>query len=466
MHAVVLLTILCASFADYAVALGAPAPLKFLPEACSGVVAIYVLLEGMHKGFAGIAPKYWVVFGVLSFLIVCGILTNGVGSGPILSGARFYTRAMPLFLLPAIAQFSDKQLTQQLKLMLGVALLQVPIASYQRWIIWSAGRFSGDDVRGTLMDSGVLSIFLICCVLVLTGLFMKKQIGRTKFLLLFFVLLLPTTINETKATVILLPVGLFTAIVAAAPRGKRLRITGWTVALLVVFGSILVPVYDLMNANSPYKKERNIQDFFTNQQQMQRYLEAKKGTAQIGTLKPVRRGDAISIPLQYLSQDPLRLAFGLGLGNASSSSLGQNFVGDYYGLFRSFLIMSFSVFLLEIGVLGTVLVFVLYWLVGRDCLTVARKDGGILGGVASGWIGVVAVMVMATFYTTTHMYSSLSYFYWYFSGVVIARATQLAWVREAKVAPAKPLAQSTPASVAGAGRAGARISRGAGSRGN
>ncbi len=464
MHAVVLLTILCASFADYAVSLGAPGAVKFIPEVFSGVVAIFVLLEGMRKGFASVAPKYWVVFGSVSFLIVCGVLTNGVGSGPILSGARFYTRAMPLFLLPAIAQFSDKQLTQQLKLMLGVALLQVPLASYQRWVIWSAGRFSGDDVRGTLTDSGVLSIVLICCVLVLTGMFMRKQIGRTKFLVLFFVLLFPTTINETKATVILLPFGLFTAILAAAPKGKRLRIAGWTATLLVVFGSILVPIYDLMNANSPYKKDRNIEDFFTNQKEMQHYMEAKKGTAQIGTLKPVRRGDAISIPFQYLAQDPLRLAFGLGLGNASSSSLGQNFVGDYYGLFRSFVIMSFSVFLLEIGIPGTALVFVLYWLVGKDCLTAARKDGGLMGGVASGWIGVVAVMAIATFYTTTHMYASLSYLYWYFSGVVVARATQLAWVREANVAPAKALAQSTPSRIAG--RAGARVNRGARSRGS
>jgi hypothetical protein len=146
----------------------------------------------------------------------------------------------------------------------------------------------------------------------------------------------------------------------------------------------------------------------------------------VGTTQDVRRADAIRVPLEYLGRDPVRLAFGLGLGNASNSNLGESFVGEYYLLFQKFLITSFSTFLLEIGVLGTAVVFALYWLVFSDALAVARSDSGFVGAMAVGWIGVVAMMTAATFYTHTHVFASISYLYWYFSGMIAARRVQLA----------------------------------------
>jgi hypothetical protein len=247
------------------------------------------------------------------------------------------------------------------------------------------------------------------------------------FFPLFFALLLPTMINETKATVLLLPVGLLTTVVAGAPRGMRVKVFSLGVTLLLVFGAIMVPVYDYFAAANPYQSQRHLMDFFTSEKALGNYMQADKQRAGIGSTKQVRRGDAIRVPLEYLMKDPVKMAFGLGLGNASHSNLGQQFVGTYYDLFQAFAYISFSIFLLEIGIMGTILVFVLYAFVFFDAVAVAKTDtNGITGALAIGWIGVVTVMSAATFYSAIHAYPILSYLYWYVAGVVAARRCQLA----------------------------------------
>jgi hypothetical protein len=433
MHALVIVTLFSIAVVDYlAASAAAPAILKFVPELLSVVVALYVVFEGVRKRFQYVSAKYWIVFGCMTLIILCGILTNGVGTGPTVAGIRAYVRAIPMFLLPAVCAFSDKQKMQQLKLLVGIGLLQVPFAAYQRYIVWSEGRFSGDSVSGTLLHSGALSVTLICIVLVLAGFSLRKQVGRVTFLVLFFTLLLPTMINETKATVVLLPLGLLTTLVIGSPPGKRVRVVVWAMLLLAAFAAVLIPVYDFTQEHNPY--HNSLVGFFTNEKQLGGYMEAKN--AGIGATHQVGRSDAVLIPAQYLAHDPVRLAFGLGLGNASHSSLGQNFIGQYYGLFQSFVITSFTVFMLEIGVLGTALVFLLYWLVFSDALYVARRDDSMVGSVAIGWTGVVVVMSIATFYMTTHAFNSLAFLYWYFSGMVAARRTQMVMAQQQVVAGA------------------------------
>jgi hypothetical protein len=437
---VLMILTLCAASVSEAIALAwKPASLmKFVPEVLSILIACAVFFEGVRKGFPNVAPKYWVAFGSITFIIICGILTNSVGSGPVFAGLRSYARAIPLFLVPAVFSFTDKEIKTQVKLMLWIGLAQVPLAIYQRYVIWAAGRFSGDDVRGTAADSGILSIILICMALVVLGCYMRKQITATRFFTLFFLLLLPTMINETKATVLLLPIGILTTIVAGSPAGQRAKVFAMGVLLLGVFGAILVPVYDWMAEKNPYKNERHLMDFFTNQQEMNKYMETKGG-AGLGTQHAVRRGDAIRVPMQYLAKDPVRLAFGLGIGNASHSNLGQQFQGTYYDLFQFFAVLSFSTFLLELGLFGTGLVFVLYAFMFFDAIAVAKADSGLIGGVAIGWIGIVAVIAAATFYTAIHMFTMLSFLFWYFGGLVAARRTQLAAALSSAAAPVSVL---------------------------
>jgi hypothetical protein len=413
-----------AMFGDFTVqALELPSIVRFFPEAASCFVILYVLVAGTRDRFQLVAPKYWLFFGAMGLVMLCGIIVNGPGAGPLISGIRFYFRAVPLFFLPAVLPMTEAQMKRQLALLLGIAFVQVPVAGYQRWVVMSEGRFSGDAVQGTLMDSGILSIFLICATLVLTGALLKRRIGRFRYAALFLLLLFPTTINETKVTVIILPLGLFTTLILGADQGKRLRYAGIALTLLVAFGAIFVPIYDKMEEKDPYKID--IVDFFTNEEQLDQYLAAKDSRSGIGGTMPARRGEAIRVPIEYLAKDPVLLAFGLGLGNASPSTLGKNFEGSYYLLFQSVLTLSFSFFVLELGILGALLIAALFWMVFSDSLLVAHRDSSLTGALAAGWIGVVAVFVLATFYTTFQYFTSVTYLYWYFSGVICARAMSL-----------------------------------------
>lgn len=417
----IFLVVTLASFST--LKLGAPLIVKFTPELISAVVLIYVLIAGTRRRFNLVAPKYWLTFGALALIIVCGIATNGVDSGPLLMDLRLYLRAIPLFFLPAVFDFQDTQIMQQLQLLMYLSLLQLPIAVYQRWVILSHMRFTGDDVRGTLLQSGILSVFLICASLIATGQFLRGYISRLWFVPLVLLLLIPTMINETKVTIFYVPLGLLIVFLIGVEPGRRIQLVAWAAALLVGFGALYVPIYNRMNMYAPGKEDTNIAGFLTDKKQMSRYLS--KDVAGLGTKKDIRRGDAIKVPLQFLAKDPIRLALGLGVGSIAPSNMGPTFEGRYRPLFQGFLITSFTDFVIEIGILGISLVLVLHWLVFRDALYVARNDKSRIGAVALGWTGVVVLMALSLVYTVPHEFDSLSYLYWYFSGLIAARRVQL-----------------------------------------
>jgi hypothetical protein len=428
MQAFTLIVICCVMLNDFLVKLlGLPAILHFLPEAMSAVVVVYVLFAGTRDRFRLVAPKYWFAFGAMTVVIVCGIINNASEVGPLLSGMRFYLRAIPMFFLPAVLPLTENQIKRQLKWLLMLAVVQVPMAVYQQWVVHSEGRFTGDDVRGTMMDSGILSLFLICAVLVLTGLLLRRRIRPLAYWALFFLLLIPTTINETKVTVIFLPVGLLVTLLIAAEPGKKLKYLGMASAALVIAGALFVPIYNFTQSHNPYKNEKDITAFFTNEKALGKYMSS--GIGGVGTTKDVRRGDAIVVPFEFLAQDPVRLMFGLGIGAVSPSTFGKNFEGSYYVLFQKFLIISFTFFLLELGVLGVIVIGVLFWMVFSDTLVVARRDDTLIGGLAAGWIGVVAIFAIDVGYTIFHEFTSVTYLYWYFSGLICARCMTLAYER-------------------------------------
>lgn len=415
MHRLVLLMICVVMLAEFfVVTFGLPAFLKLLPELISIAVTIFVIAAGVGERFRYVAGSYWLAFGFMAIIIASGVISNQVGPGPIIAGMRYYLRAIPFFFLPAVFDFSDRQIGQQLKLLLFLGLVQIPISVYQRWVIRQEGRFTGDEVFGTMQISSILSIFLICAVLVIVGFRLRDRIGKWAAFLLAFLLLVPTTINETKGTVVLLPLGLFVALTVGVRPGQRFRVAVWAAALLVSFGVIFVPVYDYLNKDRPYAV--SITEFFTDTENIERYVE--KDSAGVGTTEEAGRLDAILVPYEYISRDPIRMLFGLGIGNASHSQLASGFIGEYYQLFKLVALSSASKFLLEIGLLGTGTVFLLYWLVFRDSLALSRSDSELRGALAIGWSAIVVIFALGTFYKNIHTFESLSYLFWYFAGII------------------------------------------------
>jgi hypothetical protein len=409
-----------------------PRIVRFLPEFLTFITVIVVFVLGVQTRFRFIAAHYWLVFALMSFIVIGGTLANNVEPGPTIAGMRYYLRAIPFFFLPAVCNFTDEQVKQQFKLLLLLAFVQVPVAMYQRVALnWE--NHSGDSIVGTLRISSIMSVFLISTALVIVGLVASNRLSRLKGALLFLLILAPTMINETKGTVVLLPLGVFTAMMIGARPGRRLPMAAWTVVLLAGFGAMFVPVYDFMNRNNPYPVP--IIEFFADKQNIDRYVEQGDHVG-LGATHMVGRKDAITLSLDYLARDPTRFVFGLGMGNVSDSQLGDGFTGAYFELFRNISVLSSgSVFLLEIGLLGTATLYLLYWLIFRDALALSRQDPGIRGSLAIGWAGVAAVFVLATFYQRIHEFESLAYLFWYFSGMVAARRMQLAAAAGAAAAP-------------------------------
>jgi hypothetical protein len=388
-----------------------PTAFKLLPELMSVVLAVLLVLSGLRHGFRNIATKYWLIFAALILVLLCGALANSEAPGPIVNGARMYLRAAPLFLVSALFTFTLPQIRQQLWWITLIALLQAPIAVYQRTTMVAAGRQTGDLTYGTLMNSGIMTVFLVSVICIAAAFTVR---GR---------LLVAVAVNETKATVVLLPVGLLTAVYFGSPPARRGSMVAIAAVMLALMGTVFVPLYDYFaRVNDP--EAYVLSDYIFKDKVLQEYLETDAG---IGSRREAGRIDAIVVPFHEVARDPVSLVFGFGLGNASNSSLGVAFSGAYDSVYNRYVITtSVATFMLEIGLLGCAIIALFSWFVLRDTLAVARADHGLVGTLAAGWVAVVVISVVGLFYLTLHTYESLAYLYVYFSGMLAAQRVRIA----------------------------------------
>jgi hypothetical protein len=400
----------------------APAVVKFLPDLLSVSTGLYVVLAGTRQRFCYVGFRYWLIFAALGLAVIIGPLVNNESVGAIVAGSRYYLRAIPLFFLPAVFDFSEKDLKRIMYLLLALSLLQSPIAVYQRYTVFERNSYSGDAVIGTLMTSGILSLFLIAVLCVMGSLMLRGRIGKLWYAACFVALMLPMSINETKVTVFLLPLALLVTFALAARPGKRILVIASALGLLVLGGVIFVPLYDYFNTmHNPVPF--TIEDFLTNSDQLNTYMDKKAG---VGTGEEAGRLDALRAPINALAHDPVQLTFGLGLGNASHSSLGAQFTGKYDTIYWNFVQeLSITAFLFELGLFGTTLIVIFHWMLLRDALYVSRRDSGLIGDLAPGYIGTWVTVTVGLLYSTLHTFESLSFMFWFFSGLIAAQRERL-----------------------------------------
>ena len=132
-----------------------PGPAKYAPEILGAAALLFVIALGIRDRFRFVRPAYWVVFGLLVICLAASAVANRLDPGPLFSGIRAYLRAIPWFLVPAVFAFSENNIRTQFKWLLGISLLQVPIAIEQR--IKTADNYAGfvamtgDWTTGSLM---------------------------------------------------------------------------------------------------------------------------------------------------------------------------------------------------------------------------------------------------------------------------------------------------------------------------
>jgi 4-amino-4-deoxy-L-arabinose transferase-like glycosyltransferase len=223
------------------------------------------------------------------------------------------------------------------------------------------------------------------------------------------------TLNETKGTVILLPMALIVVTLLMPGIKIKFKKSVFVIGSLLVLAGIFIPIYD------HYQKPRygvGIKEFYTSEAGVQRSLYRGVEEDNLFYLRP-GRVDAIILPLEILGQQPFKLIFGLGIGNVSPSFL-KRFEGEftkYERLIRG----SLSNLLWEIGILGVILFLAFFWFVFFDAKRL-RYSNDLSGAVALGWIGVVIILVLSLVYINYIHRNVIVYLFWYISGYIAAES--------------------------------------------
>lgn len=403
-----------------------PRFLSWTPEIISASILLIVALRIAADRSVIIPRKYIVLFSVMFVLIAMGIVTNTVQSGAVFAGLRTYFRYAPVFLLPMVYYFSDEQIKRQLKFLLVLALLQLPIAIYQRLTIFKTAN-SGDVITGSVGGSGILSIFLICVMAMMTAFLVKGKIRLSLYTPIIILLFIPTTINETTVTLFLMPLAFVLPVLLTPTSRSRFRQLIPVAAVGALAMVVFVTIY-----NAEFGERWGGEDgglgtaiadgriwsfLYKGATTQSRPEEGKDPMSAVGRL------DAVVMPFIVVS-DPVRWMLGNGIGNVALS-FNELLQGDYYeeALLYGVDFTAAGKLLWEIGIVGLLLSFLFFWFVFKDARTVSARND-IPGVVALGWAATVPILVVAMFYTNLVDKTVLGYLMWYLSGYVVGKRYQ------------------------------------------
>lgn len=386
----------------------------WLPDIFSLLAIVVVVGVTLRYKTVQCHKFYVALMALLTLHILLGLILNIVPLGALITGIRNYFKFLPFFFLPLVYQFSERDINKQLLFVLVLALIQLPIASYQLFIE-SAGLKSGDLVGGSIGTSGHLSIFLVCVAGAWIAFYIKSAKQKPLvFWLVLVLLLVPTTMNQSKGTLILAPVAILVPILFAANLKGRLRHVLSSLLMLLLFTSIFIPIYDHYREAPP---EKGLYEFYTSVDRLSNYLIRSDS---IDTEKAGKVGGLILVNKE-LSSDPVKHFFGLGIGNTSASFFGQQYSGAYYEQYGTLGGATVSSLIWEIGWFGTLLVFVLFVRVFFDALSI-RSENGVVGSLGLGWATVLAVMLLSMFYKNVIHANVIGYIFWFYSGWVVSQA--------------------------------------------
>lgn len=387
-----------------------------VPEALSGIALLAVVARLVSGRPVLLDWRYGLFLSLFSFVLLFGFLAQSMPVGAIVSGLRNYAKFIPFFLLPAVYPFTRRQLGSQLAVLLTLLLIQTPLAFYQRFVQFASAMHTGDPVRGMTESSNSLSMLMVCAIIVFVALYLRRRIGLMLLLCASAAYFLPTTIDETKGTLVMMPVALLAPAMFMPPGSRSF---GRVLRVAMIGGAALLLYVTVYDALIQYRHNgRDVGDFFT-EGHVESYLYS--GAAR-GEDRYVGRFDSVAIAARKLSEDPLRLAFGLGAGNASQSSL-PGFEGQYASYFNRYgvAVTQVSDFLWEIGVVGLLTYLLLYLFVFQDARLLA-KTGGPYAAYGQVWATVIIIMTMALMYKAVFAGNVLAYLFWYYSGVVAREA--------------------------------------------
>ncbi len=403
----------------------APRIITWLPEMISAAIGV-ALIAQFSRQRPVIPAKYLIWIAYMMLIILAGIVLNQVQPGAVFSGLRTYFRYAPVFILPLVYSFTDKQLKGQMYFLLSLAIFQLPVALYQRLVDYAANP-TGDVVQGTVMGSGHLSVFLVCVIAILTAFYAKGRISLVRYAVLAAVCFIPTTINETTATLILLPIGIAAPFIFSAGAGLRIR----RLLPVGVFGAVMISAFIVSYAAQFDRWGGDVTSAVTGRGMDFLYRGADE-TSRSGygtSMAEIGRLDSILMPFHHVD-DYSKIAIGVGIGNASAT-FNQILEGEFSEEVELLGIdfTTAATLIWEVGLLGLGLSLLLLYMIFRDALAL-RKQEGPVGAFSVGAAAVCIVLGATIFYTGLLAHNVVGYLMWWLFGHVVAlRARQAELLR-------------------------------------
>ena len=393
-----------------------------IPEFFSLLIALLIVGRSIILRHWEQPPRY--VWLLVALFLVCliGLVAEAVSPGPLVSGLRNFFKFFPLLLLPAVYDFSDKQLKVLLGTFLSMAALQVPVAYFQRFVQFSDRMHTGDPITGTVTVSSSLTMTLCLAIALVITLYVHRKIALSLTLVLFCYLAAPTVINETKATMLLLPVAILGPFFLA--RGveekwrKAVPILGICFFGLVVFAVIYNTMIEARWGG------RAVTDFFTGAG-YEDYLY--RGSQQGDFVYSIGRLDSMILPVKVFADNWMQLFFGLGIGNVSPSPL-AGMEGAYVELGKElgFGMTAIGNLIWETGLIGLVLYLLLFVLIWRDSRRCAKLDhDSDSSWYCTWWSTCIVIFVFGLAYKSVLQFNEVGYMVFFWSGVIVARYWRL-----------------------------------------
>ena len=362
--------------------------------------------------------KYIILIIFYLIFIAFGIIINLVPSASIIIGFRFYLKFIPFFIFPIIYPFTEKQIQNQIRMIFLIIFFQVPVAIYQRFIE-SGDFYSGDGVKGTLGTSSMLSIIMISTISILLSKYLSKKMALYKFLLFSIILFIPTTINETKGTLILLPIAL---IIPTIMCSAKIIVKIKYIVSMIIFGISLVilyiPIYDYFMID---RFGVSVTEFFKDKRAMKGYLYKEANEEET---HKIMRFDSIVIAVKNIKADPITLIFGLGIGNVMDS-----FITSARGKHTEYLelgaqMLAITNMIWETGILGLLIYFTFLSFIFYDAKLLRKSKNDVMSYLGLGWCAVTIIIFISLFYKNILQFDEINIIFWYFSGIIVANTYQ------------------------------------------
>lgn len=407
-----------------------PSAFKHITDLTAGLVFVALIAEIIRNRHFSVSPKYLVYSLSLLMLVLISAVANQQSVGSFILGIKTYFVYIPFFLLPFVVRFSDADLKPYLYFFLAVAIIQVPLALFQRFVQHADRMHNGDLINGTLGISSFLSIYLMCVIGVLLALYLRKQLSGLALAGLAVFLFIPTTLNETKGTLVLIPLVFAAPAIANAIINKRLREMVPVLALAGIVGTIFILVFNQIQQQVFDRDFSDIDLMAYSFQGKDIAAREKTDSGVIGTLKvneerEIGRGDAMLYAFKVQSRSFVSLTVGLGLGNVTETNIGflKGRFDSYQHLTPTYTVVSRIVW--ELGIMGVMMCLLILTMVFFDAFAVAkRKD--LTGTLALGWLGVIAAMFMLMVYKDAIYATVLSYAFWFISGHICSKRVRVA----------------------------------------